>query len=78
MSKLEMEKALVDVLRGTVVENDEDELARLRKLALHKQIEVGFVLRAAMFEDKASKLKEVRCVDDALRYLHPNGTLART
>ncbi len=73
----ELEKALVDLLRGTAIEHDEAELARLRKLPLHKQIEVGFVLRAAMLEDKASKadgtseLAKVRSVDEALRFLYP-------
>jgi hypothetical protein len=76
-----LEKALVDLLRGTAIENDEAELARLRELTLHKQIEVGFVLRAAMLEDKASKadgvseLAKVRSVDEALRFIYPLHTI---
>ncbi len=76
-----LEKDLVDLLRGTAIENNEAELAHLRKLTLHEQIEVGFVLRAAMLEDKASKaeggseLAKVRSVDEALRFLYPAGSL---
>ena len=72
------EKALTDLLGDTAIENDEIELARLRKLPPIKQLEVGFVLRAAMPEDGASKREEVselakvRSVDDALRFLYPD------
>jgi hypothetical protein len=69
------EKVVVSLLSGVTIENDEAELARLRELTPHKQIEVGFVLRAAVFEGKASKPSEiselagVRSVDDALCFL---------
>jgi hypothetical protein len=76
-------KALMDLLRGTAIENDAVELARLSDLAPHKQLEVGFVLRAAMFEAKATtpggttELAEVRSVDAALHFLYPVGRYAR-
>ena len=76
----EWEKAAVlELLRGTAIENDEAELAQLKKLPLEEQIEVGFVLRAATFEyrnskqGEISKLARVRSVDDALRFLYPVG-----
>ena len=78
----EYRKAVMELLRGTAIVNDEAELARLRKLGLDQQMEVGFVLRAAMLQAKATKaggtteLAEVRSVDDALHYLYPVRTYA--
>jgi hypothetical protein len=46
------EGAVEDLLRGTAIENDEDELARLRRLPLEKQLEVGLILHEAMLQKK--------------------------
>jgi hypothetical protein len=78
----EYRQAVMELLRGTAIENDEAELACLRKLGLHKQMEVGFVLRAAMLQavttpGNTTELAKVRSVDDALRFLYPVRTYAR-
>jgi hypothetical protein len=49
----------VSLLRGTAVENDEEEVARPRKLTPQKYMEIGFVLRVAILQEKASKLSRI-------------------
>jgi hypothetical protein len=69
------EKAVADLIRGTPIEDDEEELALLRKLPLEEQLEVGFVLHEAMLQEKRSKgvgnrrLVGMRSVADARRFL---------
>ncbi len=72
----ESEKKIVaDLIRGTAVENNELELAKLRKLPLKEQIEVGIVLRTAMLQGKAhpeplnGELGKVSYVAEARRLL---------
>ncbi len=73
-----LEKAVASLVRDTAIESDAAELARLRKLTPHQQMDVGFVLRAATLEGKTSKprrikeLEEVRSVEDALHFLRPH------
>ncbi len=68
-------KIVADLIRGTAVENNELELAELRKLPLVEQIEVGIVLRTAMLQRKDhpespnGELGEVSCVAEARRLL---------
>jgi len=71
----ELEKIVADLIRGTAIENDELELAKLRELPLEEQIEVGIVLRTAMLQGKDypeprnGELGEVRSVMEARRLL---------
>jgi hypothetical protein len=44
----EHEKHLMELIRGTAIENNEAELTRLRKLPPREQLEVGMVMYAAM------------------------------
>ena len=69
------EKPVADLIRGTVIEDDEVEVALLRKLPLEEQLEVGFVLHEAMLQEKRpngvrnERLVGVRSVADARRFL---------
>jgi hypothetical protein len=69
------EGAVADLLRGTPIENNADELVRLRKLPPEEQLEVGFVLHEAMLQKKHpngfkdGRLAGVRSVADARRFL---------
>jgi hypothetical protein len=69
------EKHIADLIRGTVIEDNEVELARLRKLSLEEQLEVSFVLHEAMLQEKRPngvrnrRLAGVRSVADARRFL---------
>ena len=71
----ELAKSVTDLIRGTAIENNELELARLRELPLEEQIEVGIVLRSAMLRGKDhpephnGELGEVRSVEEAQRLL---------
>lgn len=68
-------EVFADLISGTSVEKDEVELARLRKLPPKEQLEIGFVLREAMLQEKTSpdlrqaRLAGVRNVEDARRFL---------
>jgi hypothetical protein len=70
-------RPVADLIRGTAIEGDEVELARLRKLPLEEQLEVGIVLHEAMLQEKRSdngggenaRLARVRSVADARRFL---------
>jgi hypothetical protein len=72
----EVAELLAELLRGTVVENNELELNWLRKLSPKEQLEVGIVLREAMQQGKISpelrqeRLGRVRTVEEALSYLN--------
>ena len=69
------EKPVADLIRGTAIEDDEVELALLRKLPLEEQLEVGFVLHEAMLQEKRpsgvrnGRLAGVRSVVEAQRFL---------
>jgi hypothetical protein len=69
------EGAVADLLRGTAIENNADELVRLRKLPPEEQLEVGFVLHEAMLHKKhpngfkGGRLAGVRSVADARHFL---------
>ncbi len=70
------EVVVADLLRGTAIENNKDELVRLRKLLPEEQLEVAVVLHEAMVQEKRSdngggnaRLAEVRSVADARRFL---------
>ncbi len=69
------DKPVADLIRGTAIEDDEVELARLRQLPLEEQLEVGIVLHEAMLQEKRSeetrnaRLAGVRSVADARRFL---------
>jgi hypothetical protein len=69
------ERAVADLLRGTAIENNADELVRLRKLPPEEQLEVGFVLHEAMLQrkhpnrSKDERLAGVSSVADARRFL---------
>lgn len=71
----ELAKSVTDLIRGTPIENNELELARLRELTLEEQIEVGIVLRSAMLrgkdhpEPRNGELGEVSSVAEAQRLL---------
>jgi hypothetical protein len=71
----ELAKSVTDLIRGTAIENNELELAKLRELPLEEQIEVGIVLRTAMLRGKEhpelgnGELGEVRSVAEAQRLL---------
>ena len=71
----ELTKEIADLIRGTAIENDEHELAQLRRLPLEEQLEVGIVLRTAMLQEKDhaesrdGRLEKVRSVADAQRIL---------
>ena len=76
-------KPVADLIRSTAIESDEVELARLRKLPLREQLEVGIVLYEAMVQQKRSeeagneRLAGVRSVEDARRFLDQSrGTLS--
>jgi hypothetical protein len=69
------EKSVADLICGTAIEDDEEELALLRKLPLEEQLEVGFVLYEAMLQEKrpngvrSERLVGGRSVADARRFL---------
>jgi hypothetical protein len=71
----EHEKHLMELIRGTAIENNKAELTHLRKLPPREQLEVGMVMYAAMHQKKTpsrlrnEKLAEVRNVVDAQRFL---------
>jgi hypothetical protein len=50
----DLPKPVADLIRGTAIASDEVELARLSKLPLEEQLEVGIVLYEAMFQEKRS------------------------
>jgi hypothetical protein len=68
-------KPVADLIRSTAIEGDEVELARLRKLTLNEQLEVGIVLYEAMLQQKRSeevgnkRLAGVKSVEAARRFL---------
>jgi hypothetical protein len=72
------EKPVADLIHDTAIEEDEVELARLRKLSLKEQLEVGFVLHEAMLQEKRpngvrnERLAGVRSVAEAQRFLDQN------
>jgi hypothetical protein len=76
------EKHLMELIRGTAIENNEAELARLRKLPQKEQLEVGMVMYAAMNQEKLpsrlrdEKLAKVRSVVDAQRFLDSSKVVA--
>jgi hypothetical protein len=78
----EHEKHLMELIRGTAIENNEAELTRLRKLPPREQLEVGMVMYEAMHQEKASsrlrneKLAEVRSVVAAQRFLDSSKVVA--
>ena len=69
------EGAVADLLRGTAIENNADELVRLRKLPPEEQLEVGIVLHEAMLQKKHPngfkdrRIAGVRSVADARWFL---------
>ena len=69
----ELEKAIIALLSGTTIEEDEHELAQLRKLPVKEQLEVGLVLREAMRQEKDGLHNEhlagVKSVAAAQRFL---------
>ena len=71
----DFEKPVADLIRSTAIEDNEVELARLRKLSLEEQLEVGFVLHEAMLQEKRpngvrnGRLAGVRSVVDARHFL---------
>jgi hypothetical protein len=78
----EHEKHLMELIRGTAIENNKAELTRLRKLPPRKQLEVGMVMYAAMNQEKLpsrlqnEKLAEVRSVVAAKRFLYSSKAVA--
>ncbi len=73
------EKPVADLIRGTAMEDNEVEQARLRKLPLEEQLEVGIVLYEAMLQEKRpngvrngvrdGRLAGVRSIADVRRFL---------
>lgn len=69
-------EVIENLLRGTAVEKNELELARLRKLSPKEQLEVGIVFREAMLQEKISselrkeRLARVRNVEEARSFLY--------
>ena len=69
------EEVVADLLRGTAIENNEDELVRLRKLPPEEQLEVGLVLHETILQKKHpnryrnERLAGIRSVADAQRFL---------
>ncbi len=72
----ELAKSVTAPNRGTALENNELELAKLRELPIEEQIEVGIVLRTAKLrgkdhpEPQNGELGEVRSVAEAQRLLN--------
>lgn len=48
----ELAKSVTELIRGTAIENNELELAKLKRLPLEEQVEVGIVLRSAMLRGR--------------------------
>jgi hypothetical protein len=71
----ELAKSVAELIRGTALENNELELAKLKRLPLEEQVEVGIVLRTAMLrgrehpEPHNGELGEVQSVAEAQRLL---------
>ena len=71
----ELAKCVTELIRGTAIERNQLELAKLRELPLEEQIDVGIVLRTAMLRGKDhpepgnGELGEVRSVAEAQRLL---------
>lgn len=69
------EGVVADLLRGTAIENNEDELVRLRKLPSVEQLEVSLVLHEAMLQKKHpnrfwnDRLVGIRSVAEARSFL---------
>jgi hypothetical protein len=75
ISETAIESSVEELLSGTAVQDDELELARLRKLPLDEQLEIGIVLREARRQEKLppelrqERLARVSNVKDARSFL---------
>jgi hypothetical protein len=76
MEQEEFAEVLADLIRGTAVEEDALEVAKLRKLSPDEQLEVSIVLWEAMQQKNCSpelrqeSLARVRTIEQALGYLN--------